>query len=163
MVSALALGAATRAEVRTATGLDARRTHRELERLVAAGVVRDVGDGRFELLIDDLVNAARSLGRRRPAYGGGSAASPDERVWRAFFRDGRLESIPAQRAKRLVVLDRLAQEFEPGRRYPEREVNRRLRAYHEDVAALRRYLVDEGFLGRERGEYWRIGGSFPVG
>ena len=57
----------------------------------------------------------------------------------------------------------MAQNFEPGRRYPEREVNRRLRAYHDDVAAMRRHLVDEGFLRRERGEYWRIGGSFPVG
>jgi len=28
---------------------------------------------------------------------------------------------------------------------------------------MRRHLVDEGFLRRERGEYWRIGGSFPVG
>jgi hypothetical protein len=92
----------------------------------------------------------------------GRPVTPEERVRRAFLRDGRLVGIPARRSKRLVVLDFLAQAFEPGRRYPEREVNRRLRAYHDDVAALRRYLVDEGFLERDRGEYWRAGGSYPV-
>ena len=83
-----------------------------------------------------------------------------EQVLRTFFDDeGRLTSIPAKHAKRLVVLDRLAQLFEPGERYPETEVNRRLRSAHDDVASLRRYLVDEGFLSRDAGIYWRTGGS----
>jgi hypothetical protein len=88
------------------------------------------------------------------------AARRREQVLRAFFDDeGRLTSIPAKYGKRLVVLDRLAQLFEPGERYPETEVNRRLRSAHDDVAALRRYLVDEGFLSRDGGIYWRTGGS----
>ena len=73
--------------------------------------------------------------------------------------NGHLRSIPARRSKRLVVLDRIAQVFEVGERYPEREVNALLRAFHDDVAALRRYLVDEGFLSREAGQYWRTGGT----
>lgn len=81
-------------------------------------------------------------------------------VLRAFVgADGRLASIPSKVAKRLVVLDHLARGFEPGRRYPELEVNRILRAAHDDVAALRRYLVEEGFLSREAGVYWRTGGT----
>jgi len=32
----------------------------------------------------------------------------------------------------------------------------------DDTAALRRYLVDEGFLDREAGDYWRAGGSYDV-
>ena len=88
------------------------------------------------------------------------AARRREQVLRTFFDDeGRLTSIPAKHGKRLVVLDRLAQLFEPGERYPETEVNRRLRGAHDDVAALRRYLVDEGFLSRDGGIYWRTGGS----
>ena len=83
-----------------------------------------------------------------------------EQVLRTFFDDeGRLTSIPAKHAKRLVVLDHLAQLFEPGERYPEAEINRLLRAAHADVAALRRYLVDEGFLSRDGGVYWRTGGT----
>ncbi len=86
-----------------------------------------------------------------------------EQVLRTFFDpEGRLTTIPAKHAKRLVVLDALAQLFEPGERYPETEVNNRLRDAHDDVAALRRYLVDEGFLSREGGVYWRIGGTVEV-
>jgi len=89
-----------------------------------------------------------------------------------FIRDGRLTSIPAARSKRLLVLDHLAGLFEPGRRYTEAEVNEALTAWHPDYAALRRYLVDEGFLrradepdpsgGRSVKLYWRAGGSVDV-
>ena len=81
-------------------------------------------------------------------------------VLRAFLApDGSLSAIPTKIRKRLVVLDLLAQQFEPGRRYEETEVNNALRAYHPDVAALRRYLVEEGFLDRADGRYWRSGGT----
>ena len=76
---------------------------------------------------------------------------------RAFVRDGRLMSIPSVHAKRLVVLDWLVQRFEPGRRYSESMVNLIIGQVHPDTAALRRYLVDEGMLDREHGEYWRGG------
>ena len=79
-----------------------------------------------------------------------------------FVKDGRIVTMPTKRAKRLVVLDHVAQSFEPGRNYPEPEVNEVLRGFHEDVAALRRYLVDEGFLTRDAGSYWRTGGTVPV-
>jgi hypothetical protein len=42
----------------------------------------------------------------------------------------------------LIILERLALEFEPGVRYPEREVNRILRPFHDDHVTLRRYLVE---------------------
>jgi hypothetical protein len=53
----------------------------------------------------------------------------------------------------------VARTFEPGHRYPEREVNDVLRSFWPDYAALRRYLVDEGFLDRADGVYWRAGGT----
>ncbi|MGH2820280.1 MAG: DUF2087 domain-containing protein, partial [Actinomycetota bacterium] len=104
---------------------------------------------------------ARLASERREVTG---IDAPAERagVLGAFFRGGRLESMPATRSKRLVVLDHLAQDFEPGRRYQEREVNEVLSRFHDDYATLRRYLVDEEFLTRERGEYWRSGGSVEV-
>ncbi len=81
---------------------------------------------------------------------------------RVFVRDGTVESLPVKRSRRLEFLNEVAQAFEPGVRYPEREVNRRLAAIHSDYAALRRYLVDEQLLDRAGGEYWRIGGSVPT-
>jgi hypothetical protein len=85
-------------------------------------------------------------------------------VLRAFMEDGRLVAIPASHGKRQVILDVLAQDFEPGRRYSERQVNEILTARHPDTAALRRYLVEDGFLDREGGggAYWRAGGTFEV-
>lgn len=76
--------------------------------------------------------------------------------------DGSLHTIPSKRSKLLVVLDHLAQAFEPGRTYPEAEVNRILERFHPDYAALRRYLVEDRFLTREAGQYWRSGGTVDV-
>jgi hypothetical protein len=78
---------------------------------------------------------------------------------RAFVRDGKLVTLPRRRAKRILLLDLLAQEFEPGARYGEAEVNAVLAAVYPDYATLRRALVDEGLLDREDGQYWRSGGT----
>jgi hypothetical protein len=77
----------------------------------------------------------------------------------AFMRDRQLAAMPAKLSRRLLLLDAVAQAFEPGIRYPEPAVNDCLRHIHADHATLRRYLVDEGFLDRADGVYWRIGGS----
>ena len=73
----------------------------------------------------------------------------------AFFRNGRLETIPAARDRRQAVLAHVAERFEPGREYGEDEVNRILQGVHADHATLRRYLIDAGLLRRERGVYRR--------
>jgi hypothetical protein len=87
----------------------------------------------------------------------------ENRVLSNFLTDdGRLRTIPAKHSKLLVVLDHLAQEFEPGRTYSEPEVNEKLQRFHPDFAALRRYLVENDFMTREDSMYWRSGGTFEV-
>lgn len=83
--------------------------------------------------------------------------TPEERrTLRSFVVDGHLVSIPVGRARRDVILRLLLERvFTEDRRYPEKEVNQRLALFHPDVAALRRYLVDEGHVDREEGMYWR--------
>lgn len=88
--------------------------------------------------------------------------SPEERVLRTFLVDGRLTTMGMRRDKRLVVLRYIVLVFEPGVRYPEKDVNVALRAFHDDYAALRRYLVDEGLLSREGNVYWRSGGHVEI-
>jgi hypothetical protein len=78
---------------------------------------------------------------------------------RVFTRDGVVETLPARLFRRRALLNHIALAFEPGERYPEPQLDQFLRRIHADHATLRRYLVDEGFLDRDRGVYWRTGGS----
>ena len=158
--AALVLGSSTLADIRRATGLGVRDASRALQRLVDTGLVLADPDGTHHLLGEAFAMAARDDAARQPRRTE-HADEPEDvaRVLRAFVRDGRLTSIPAQHGKRLVVLDWLAQRFEPGRHYSESMVNLILGQVHADTAALRRSLVDEGFLDREHGEYWRSGGT----
>jgi hypothetical protein len=91
------------------------------------------------------------------------AAVADDPLLRVFLSNGQIEKIPARHQRRLLLLDKVAQAFEPGVRYPERRVSLFLRSIHADYAALRRYLVDEEFLSRADGEYWRSGGTVTDG
>jgi hypothetical protein len=81
-------------------------------------------------------------------------------VVRAFFDGIRLRQIPASRKKRVTVLRLLLERFEPGKEYPEKEVNRLLQLAHEDFATLRRELVDYGFMTRDKGIY-RVATDLP--
>jgi len=83
----------------------------------------------------------------------------DRKVLETFMSsEGRLLQFPAQQKKEEAVLRYVARAFEPGRRYPEREVNEILSQFHEDTARLRRNLVVFGFMDREGGggDYWRV-------
>ena len=86
------------------------------------------------------------------------AIAADQRL-RVFIRNDRIETMPARRSRRRLLLDKIAQGFEPGVRYQEHHVSRFLGAIYPDYAALRRYLVDEELLSRSDGEYWRSGGT----
>jgi hypothetical protein len=85
---------------------------------------------------------------------------------RGFVSEGRLVRLPARQSRRRVVLEHLVLSFEPGRRFPEKEVDVVLRAWcaggETDHVAVRRHLVDEGLLTREDGVYWRSGGWVDV-
>ena len=86
-------------------------------------------------------------------------ADPPDQL-RAFIRDGRITAVPAKRTRRLLLLDQVAQAFEPGRRYSEAAVDEVLKTIFDDHCTLRRYLVDEEFMSRSAdGVYWRAGGT----
>jgi hypothetical protein len=154
----------TAEEVADALGLARRRAQMHLGRLTAAGVAAVAEDRRtYRLDPEALRHAAELVGPPREAGLALGAASDDEElVLRTFFRNGRLTEIPMKRTKRRIVLERIALEFEPGRRYDEREVNAIVGVFFNDHASLRRYLVDEGFLDRAHGVYWRAGGRVDV-
>jgi hypothetical protein len=138
-------------------GVPVKRVHREIGSLVEAGLLTRS----LRLDREALVAIARALPSDAPldVESVGEAWSAQEvEILGRFFSGSRLTTIPAGRAKRRLVLERLVQEFEPGLRYPEREVDSTLQMFHPDYASLRRYMVDEGFLTRAEGVYWRTGG-----
>jgi hypothetical protein len=153
--AALVLGTSNTHDLREVTGLDTRAVVTALNRFVDAGLVVASGDGAYFVVEEAFSQAARAAAPPPPEDDDDVPG-----VLRAFVRDGRITSIPAQHSKRLVLLDMLSQQFEPGRRYSEPEVNAVLLRWHDDHAALRRYLVDDGFLDRDAGQYWRTGGTY---
>lgn len=89
-------------------------------------------------------------------------SAPPDQV-RAFVRDGRIIGYPRKPERRLLLLEQVALEFEPGRYYDENLVDEVLRSVTDDQATLRRYLVDHGLMSRTpAGIYWRTGGPVPV-
>ena len=156
--AAVELGARNVDAVAAATGLSATQVGKALGKLVEVGVVIVAG-GALSVPMAVFQQAARAALARPAATEHDDLPAEARKVLAAFVVDGRLQSIPSSHSKRLVVLDWLVQAFEPGVRYSEAMVNLLLGQRHADTAALRRYLVDEGMLDREAGEYWRSGGT----
>ncbi len=77
------------------------------------------------------------------------------KVLNAFFRHGRLDKLPAQHKKRLIVLEQFARRFKPGHRYSEQDVTGLILPIFDDYCTIRRLLVEERLIRREGAEYWR--------
>lgn len=73
-----------------------------------------------------------------------------------FTDDGRLTRLPAKAGKRRAILERIAMSFPPDRTFKEVDFNTELRAFHDDVATLRRELIAEKlFVRTKAGVYKR--------
>jgi biotin operon repressor len=133
-----------------------------MRKLSDAGIVlsRSEAQRQWYSLNSDLLLGARRVPLNRSDDRPSSIPGDDDedskfraKVLRDFFVGEALKEIPAQRKKRVIVLQHLMDRFDPSRTHTEREVNDLLRPAHEDVATLRRELVDYGYLQRDRGIY----------
>jgi hypothetical protein len=133
-----------------------------LTKLHAAGLVQMRADGNthfYRLAAETLQQLSRELftPERMVAIGGRDQADAWDRKVLGTFVDGeRLTKIPDIRKKREVILRWLVERFEPGRRYPEPELNEIIKRHHPDTATLRRELVGAQLMQRENGIYWRL-------
>lgn len=157
---ALVSGPKTTNELADSTGLDTRRVLEAVGALTTAFLVTS-HDAMHHFSVEALRDMASELVEPElpmdPAIGFGM--TDEERAVLARYFEGRtLTAVPTSRAKRLIVLERLALEFDVGKKYPEREVNSILGAFNPDWSTLRRHLIDEGLLDREQNVYWRSGG-----
>ena len=143
-------------QVATKLGMSPDEVSSHLDTLVDAGLAHKEGES-YRLdnrTVEQL--SRRVLAQSRPPAPEYEGDEFEVKVLRGYIaRDGTLKSIPNQQKKLNVILKYLAQNFEPGIKYPESQVNQILRRYHDDHAALRRYMVDNGYLQRDKGVYWR--------
>jgi predicted transcriptional regulator len=135
-----------------------------LRRLVEAGLVSASAEGYYSVYSLQ-ATALREMSKRllstetlQDTTQALDLGSYDRKVLRDYLEDGRLKMIPAQRKKRDVILRYILQEFEPGRRYAEIEVNEIISRFHEDYATIRREFIIRRMMDRESGggDYWRI-------
>ncbi|MFI1725693.1 DUF2087 domain-containing protein [Streptomyces sp. NPDC020489] len=154
--AAVALGARTPEEAARTAGLSARETALALLKLRERGVLTAAADsGELSVAYEVFREHARV---ERSADGTVDPGSGDERTLRTFVRQGRLVRLPAQWARKKVVLEYIAEQtFERGVDYPERTVDEKLRGWCDegdvDHVTLRRYLVDLHHLSRSEGIY----------
>ena len=158
ILGAIAGTAKTGKELSDALGLTPPTISHHIAKLHDAGLitVSTQGTRHYYSLDEQALRAAhRESNDALPEQGDTSDAEARERakIIRDFFAGDRLKAIPAQRKKRVVVLQRLVERFQPDRAYPEKEVNAMLKMAHDDVATLRRELVDYGLMKRENGMY----------
>ena len=149
--SAIVLGATTPEQVAGSTGLPAPVVVKALQRLTKGGLIEASRDG-FTADEGAFKDAVRES---RPEW---VPLDPDparDNVLKSFIREGKLTHFPTFPDKFRIVLEYLVNSFEPGRSYPEPEVNEILNRWHPDHAALRRELVDARLLARSNSVYVR--------
>ncbi len=152
----LGVEALTSTQVADRLGMDANKVTQHLQRLVAVGLAHKEGDV-YRLDSQALEKLTRQvLAQSHPPAPEYEGDEFEVKTLRAYLsRDGTLKTIPTQHKKLMVILGHLVKNFKPGVQYPESQVNQTLRKFHEDTASLRRYMVDNGLLRREKGIYWR--------
>jgi hypothetical protein len=152
----LSVEALTPTQVSERLEMDEAEVTQQLQQLVAAGLAHQEGDA-YRLNSQALEKLTRRvLAQSHPPAPEYEGDEFEVKTLRAYLsRDGRLKTIPSQHKKLMVILAHLAKNFKPGVQYPESQVNQILVKFNEDTAALRRYMVDNGLLKREKGIYWR--------
>jgi hypothetical protein len=158
--AAVVVGASDPDAIADSLGLSPLMVAKALARLSEAGLVLESNAG-FAPVTRAFATALQvSADKQKDEFPGVDEETATE--LRRFFKGGRLTHIPNPPPKRMLILDYVARSFDPGVYYPERLVNAVLRRIYPDTASLRRFLVDEGFLDRKGGKYWRTGGTVPV-
>lgn len=157
IIGILVRGKFTQSDIAEQLHLPLKDAFNHLAFLVHVGLVNET-DGVYELDEKAVENYARGqFEGKRPDY----QDKPEDtrKVLKGFLNpDGTLKQIPAPGNKRLIILNFIVDAFAFDTNYTEKEVNTILRRFHLDTAALRRYLVDEGFMDRESDgtRYWRV-------
>jgi hypothetical protein len=151
---------ATLAELSYALDLPRPRTGDACARLVGLGIASGTGDGVYRARPGELREAAAAVDALQPI----TPLLAGYPQLRGYFAHGRLTGLPPTLSDRYALMGELLSKFLAlDGRYDEDEVNRRLAAVTDDVAGVRRMLVDTGWLERDRAGTTYGPGRRPAG
>ena len=87
----------------------------------------------------------------------------ESKLKRYYDKEEKLIQYPTKKPLRLLVLEKIAKDFEMGRDYTEKEVNEIIRSHiaFSDHELIRRELFQYKFVGRLKNgsKYWREEGT----
>lgn len=75
----------------------------------------------------------------------------EKKILQTYFKDGLdgpLWTMPRKEKRKYIILKHIAKRFSTEKQYSEKEINTILKDIYDDFAALRRYLVEYGFMQR---------------
>ena len=160
IIGVMVRGKFTQSDIAEQLHLPVKDVFNHLAFLVHVGLVNEM-DGVYDLNEKAIETFARGqFEGKRPSFEA-KAEKPEDarRVLKNYLNaDGTLKQIPLAGNKLLIILNFIVDAFAFETNYTEKEVNTILRRFHIDTAALRRYLVDNGFMDRESDgtRYWRV-------
>lgn len=65
-----------------------------------------------------------------------------------FFKNNKLVQIPKKEKDKILLFDWFVTLLNHNKTYSEKEINEVIKAYYDDYAIIRRYMVDYGYLKR---------------
>nr|WP_296073739.1 DUF2087 domain-containing protein [uncultured Actinoplanes sp.] len=138
---------ATIAELAYPLDLPIAKAGETLARLVGAGLATGTGNGIYRAVPGVLRSAAAAIDRMQPI----APLLSEYPQLKGYFSHGRLTSLPPTMSERYQQIgDLLLRFLALDGLCDEDELNRRLAAVTDDVAGVRRMLVDTGRLQRDR-------------
>lgn len=151
---------ATIAELAYALDASVPQTGDACARLVALGLATGSGNGVYRARPEGLREAAAAVDRLQPI----APLLAEYPQLRCYFAHGRLSSMPPTMSERYTQLGELLARFlDLDGLFTEDEINKRLADVTDDVAGLRRMMVDTGWLERDRaGTTYGAGRPVPV-
>ncbi|MFA8342776.1 MAG: DUF2087 domain-containing protein [Rhodothermaceae bacterium] len=80
----------------------------------------------------------------------------NDKVISAFIKNGKIEKLPRQLKKKLLIMEWISEKFSYNKSYSEMEVNEIIGKYYDDYCTVRRYMVDYNYFERKKNVYKKL-------
>ncbi|MFA7290398.1 MAG: DUF2087 domain-containing protein, partial [Melioribacteraceae bacterium] len=105
-------------------------------------------------IFDKTLKEILNLGKTDTTHFEKKSKDSKNKVINTFFKNGTLTNLPIQHKKRLIIIEEFIKKFDPAKRYLESEIDDLINESYEDHCTIRRIMIDEKYLFREKQVYW---------